>query len=176
MGAVGDAEAPAVQPGGQTGDAQDAYRVFAEGGRDMAQEAVGEVVLAVVGVYQLAVRGFGDGVDGEVSAAQVFFQGDFWRGVDVEAVVAVAVFALGAGEGVFVAAVRVQEYREVLADLFVALVEHLLRRCADYDPVELGGLQAQQFVAHCAADEVDLHGCLCSLAREGAFDRLFIPY
>ena len=57
--------------GGKARDAQDAHGVFGKGGGDVAQHLVAQVLLAVVGVVQLAVGRFGDGVDGEVAPGQV---------------------------------------------------------------------------------------------------------
>ena len=51
-------ETPAGKACRETRDAQDADRVLRKGGGDMSQNAVVEVVLAAVGVDQLAVRRF----------------------------------------------------------------------------------------------------------------------
>ena len=75
----------------------------------MAQHARGEVALPAPWVDQAAIAVLGHGVDGQVAARQVFFQGDVGRGVEGKAVVAPAALALGAGEGVLFVGLRVQE-------------------------------------------------------------------
>ncbi|MNN34318.1 hypothetical protein D3C81_1481200 [compost metagenome] len=127
----------------------------------MAQQAQGEVVLAAVGIDQPAVGVLGDGVDGQVAADQVFLEGDLGAGVEGEAAVAASAFALGAGEGVFLAALRVEEHREVGADRAKALGEQFLGVGADHHPVGFRDGAAEQTVAYGAAHLVDLHGMSC---------------
>ena len=54
----------------------------------MAQHPGLQVGLAAKGVDQGAVVVLGDGIDGQVSPGQVFFEGDMGRGVHHKAVVA----------------------------------------------------------------------------------------
>src|SRR5690606_5572314 len=102
----------------------------------------------------------------EVAAFQVLFEGDRGIGMDHEAAVAGRALALGAGQGVFLAGVGMQEHGEVAADGAEAGGEHGVGGSADDDPVAVAGRQAQQPVAYCAADEVGVHGVYdaCSLA------------
>jgi hypothetical protein len=112
--------------GGEAGQPQDAHRVFGEGRADVAEHPRGEVALPAVGVGQGAVGVAGDGVDGEVAAGQVFFEGHRRVGVEDEAGVARRGLALGAGQRVLLVGARVEEDREVLADRLVALGEEHL--------------------------------------------------
>ena len=111
----------------------------------------------MIRIDECAVVGFGDGVDGQVTALQILFQRDIGAGVKGKACVTRAGFAFGACQRIFVAGFRVQEYREVLADLFVPLFQHFLRRRTDHDPVPFQHRQAEQPVAHCTAYQVSFH-------------------
>jgi hypothetical protein len=51
-----------------------------------------------------------------------------------------------------------QEHRKVLADRQVAAGDHLVRRGAHHHPVVVAHRQAQQGIAHRAADTIGLHG------------------
>src|SRR5690606_35756171 len=74
-----------------------------------------------------------------------------------EATVAATAFALGTGQGVFLTSLRVQEHREVRAHGTIAQCLHFLGGGAYDDPVHLADVAAQQAIAHCAADFIDLH-------------------
>ena len=105
----------------------------------------------------LAVGIFRHGVDGEVAAQQIFCKRHSGAGVEFKTLVARCHLALGACQRIFLFAVRVQKHREILADLLVAQCQHLLRCCPDHYPVALLHRQAQQLVAHRAADQEDFH-------------------
>jgi hypothetical protein len=92
-----------------------------------------------------------------VAPAQVVFERHVGSRIHGEALVAAPALALRARQGVLLAAVRVQEHREIRPDRAVAGVEHLLRRGADHDPVGVGVGQPEQAVAHRAADDEALH-------------------
>ena len=151
------AEAQRCVARGEAGDAQHAQRVLGEGRGDMAQEARFKVALAAVGVGDMALVVLGHGIDGQVAADQVFFQSDVRTGVKGEAAITLAGFALGAGEGVFLAAVGMQKDREVRAHRAKATGLHGFGAGADHHPVDIADGPAEQAVAHGAADFVDLH-------------------
>ena len=65
--------------------------------------------------------------------------------------------ALGAGQRVFLTRLRVEEYREVLADRPVAEGLEFGGRRPDDAPVTLGGREPQELVPDGAANEVHLH-------------------
>ncbi len=142
---------------GETGDAQDPQRIFGESRGNVAQYARGKIPLTAVGVEQPTLIVLGHGVDGQVAADQVLFQGDVGAGMKGETAVAAPALAFGAGQGIFLPALRVEEYREVLADRPIAEREHLLGIGADHHPVDIGDRSPEQAVAHGAADFVDLH-------------------
>ena len=122
----------------------------------MAQRAGLDVAHASERIDQVAIGIAGDRIDGEVAPAQVVFQGHRWIGMHGEAGMPARRLAFGARQRVFLAAMRMQEHREVAPDLPVARIEHLLRRCADHDVVVVARGQAEQRIAHGAADQVDL--------------------
>src|SRR5690606_22980651 len=86
-----------------------------------------------------------------------------------EAAVAVTTLALGSGQRVFLAGVRVQEYREVLPDRAEAGLQQLVRRGADHYPVAFMPGHAQQLIADGAANQIGLEVCFHgrSLGRGG---------
>ncbi|MNE05856.1 hypothetical protein D3C80_984300 [compost metagenome] len=170
QGLLGHAKAQRRVARGEAGDAQHAQRVLGEGRRDVAQQAQGEVVLAAVGIDQATLGVLGDGVDGQVAADQVFLEGDLGAGVEGEAAVAASALALGARQGVLLAALRVEEYRKVGADRAVALGDELFGAGADHHPVGFRDGAAEQAVAHGAAHLVDLHDVSCEQHGIGAED------
>jgi hypothetical protein len=151
-------DAEIAKPRHETRHAQDAHRVFDECVADVAHYPRLDIRHAAVRVDQRAVVSLCDGVDGQVTARQILFQCDFWRGVDDETLVARCGFALGARQRVFSVGFRVQEYREILADRLVAKRGHVFRRSADHDVIAVFDRQAEQRVAHCPAYRVDFHG------------------
>ena len=96
-------------------------------------------------------------VDGQIAAPQVFVERDVRRVAHFEAAVAGTGLALGARERVFLVGFRVQEHREIAADLAEAGFQHLVGRRADDDPVALGDRPAEQLVANRASDQIDFH-------------------
>ena len=134
----------------------------------MAQHFGLQIMLAVIGVDNLACPGAGQrvgqrlghghGVDGEVAPGQVFFKGDVGRCLHGKAFVAPGGFALGAGEGVFLAAFGVQKHRKVFAHGQKALRAHGLGRAAHHHPVAVIHALAHQGIAHRTADDKHLHG------------------
>ncbi len=116
-----------------------------------------EVLAAVVGIDHLAVGGARHGVDGQVPADQILFQGNGGIGVESEPAVAVATLALGARQGVFLAGFGVQENGKILAHRAEALVSELLRGATHHHPVSFLDGKAEQFVANRAAYKIDIH-------------------
>ena len=129
----------------------------------MAQDPRLEVARAAERIDQPAVAIFCHGIDRQVATAEIVFDRHLFGRVERKAVVTGGSFALGAGERVFLAGVRVQEYREIAADAFVSLGFERAGRCADHTPVPFRHGQAQQFIANRATDEVNLHPAI--LAR-----------
>ena len=59
----------------------------------------------------------------------------------------------------------VQKNREVAAHWLVPGVQHGLRAAANHNPVTVLHRQAHQGIAHCATDQVGLHGQIMGPAR-----------
>ena len=64
-------KALSVEAGGEAGDPQDAQRIFGKGGGNVAQQPFFQILDATVGIVELALIIFGDGVDGEIPAQQI---------------------------------------------------------------------------------------------------------
>ena len=152
-------DAEVVEAGRESGDAQDAHRVFGEGRRDVAQ--------------QLRVRGRArrprdrSSVPSASSAIALMVRsrrcrssssvtsGEAWN---EEAVIAGRRLSLGARQRVFLFRLGMEEDREIGADGDVAERAQRVGRGADDDPVAVLNRQAEQAVAHGAADDVRVHG------------------
>ena len=124
----------------------------------MAQHTCLDIANTAEWIDQRAVIRLCDGVDGEVAAAQVFFQCYRRISVDHEAAIAAPALAFGAGQRMFFAGLRMQEHREVAAHRFEAQRQHGFGRAADHHVIVVAGVQAQQLVADGAADEIGFHG------------------
>ncbi len=136
----------------------------------MTQYAIAQIARAVERIDQRAVLVFGDGVDGQIAAAQIVFERHARFGVEGETVIAAPGFAFGARQRIFLARLRMQEHREILAHRFEVQREELLRRGADDHVVAILHGNAEQTIAHRAADQIGLHA---RIMRSGA--RNFTP-
>jgi hypothetical protein len=151
---VRDAKA---EPRGESRHAQDAHGIFGEGFAHVAQYARLEVGFASEGIDQRPILGLGHGVDRQIPALEVLFEGHFGRGVYLEALVAAPALPLGAREGVFLVRFGMEEHGEVLAHGLEAVAHHVLGRGADHDVVPVLDGKAEQLVANRAADAIELH-------------------
>ena len=145
-------------------DTQDAHRVFDEGRRDVAQHALFEISPSPMRVDQPAIRGLGHGINSQVTSGEILFEGHIGRELGDESAITRSGLALETRERIFLAALRVQEHREVTADGRKAPGLELLRSGADHHPVAFGDGAAQQCVAHCATDEIDVHALMLAQA------------
>jgi hypothetical protein len=138
----------------ETCTAQDAHRVLAEGGADMAQHASRQIGLSVVRIYQRAVGILRDGVDGEVAARQVLLQRHICGGIHRETLVTPRGLALGTCQRVLLMRLGMQEYGKIFADWQIALHHHRFWRAAHYHPVMVVHRQPQQCIAHRPTDTI----------------------
>ncbi len=152
-----DPKSQGGETGGKTRHPQNAYRILAEGRGNVAQQALGQILTATKGVDQATVAVLCHGIDGEVAAPEVIFQTDIRGCVYLKTFVAGGHFALGTRQGIFLAGLGVQKYREILAYLAEAPGAHVLRGRAGHYPVAIVYRQSQQFVAQGAADQIDFH-------------------
>ena len=152
-----DAEPARREAGHETRRAQHPQRILDEGVADMPQHARLDVGGAAERIHQAAVFGTRDRIDGEVAAAQVFLQRHRGLGMHHEAGMSARRFALGTRQRMFLAGAWMQEHREVATDLLEAGIQHLLRAGADHHVIMVARGQAEQGIAHRAADQVDLH-------------------
>ena len=94
----------------------------------------------------------------------------------LEAPVARAGLALGAGERVFLVGFGVQVHGEIPAHPPVTPGLQFLRCSAHHDPVPLPHRQAEKLVAHGATDEVDLHaGIVAAILRQAVPGAHLLP-
>ena len=112
--------------------------------------------------------GHGHGVHREVAPGQVFFECDVGRGLHRKTFVALRRLALSAGQGVFLAGLRVQKDREVLAHRHVALRAHGFGRAAHHYPVAVVHVFTHQGIAHRTADDKNTHGGFQRWSRKGS--------
>ena len=123
----------------------------------MAQDALLEIALAAIGIDERAVLGLRHGVDRQIPPAQILLQRDVGRRMHGKSLISTPALALGARERVLLVGLRMQEHREILADGLEAEPLHLLRGRADDDVVAVLHRQAEQLVAHGAADDIGFH-------------------
>ena len=128
-------EALGQKAGGEAGRAQYSQRVFGEGIGDVAQHALADIPGTVKGIKQFTGFVHGHGIDGQIPPQQVLLQRYIRSAVDSEAVIATTLLALGAGQGVFLTGIRVQENRKVGTYLAESPVQHLLGGGTDHYPV-----------------------------------------
>ena len=123
----------------------------------MAQHLGGEVALAAVRIDQRAALVLGDRVDREIAARQVVLERHAPVGVELEAVIARAGLSFGAGQGMLLARLRMEEDREIAADGQVPGGAELVGIGADDDPVAVAHRASDQLVAHRAAHQEAFH-------------------
>ena len=147
-----------TQPCRKPRHAQNAHRVFCKSWRHMAQLPRLQISLAAVGIDQLPLRVECHCIDGQIAARKVFFERDGRIGANRKAAIARRSLALGARQRVFLAGLRMQKHREVLAHGQITLRHQLFGARAHHHPVAVPHRQPQQSIAHRTADLEDLHG------------------
>src|SRR3546814_9583884 len=103
----------------------------------MAQHLAINIVTPAKRIHQTPISVPSHGIDGQVAAPQIIFQGNVDPGMKSEPFVASARFALGAGQSVFLFSDRMEEYREVATHRHEPARRHLLGGGADHDPVAI---------------------------------------
>ena len=66
-------------------------------------------------------------------------------------------FSLGSRQGVLFFCLRVEKYGEVFTDLLIPLCQQIFGAGANHYPVTFHDRIVKQRIAHCAANEVDIH-------------------
>ena len=163
------------EPGCKARQTQDTHRVFAKGIGAMAKGPGPQVSHAAERIDNacgiktaIGVDVCGSNchrVDGQVATAEVLLQGNGRVGLHHETPVTGPRLALGAGKRIFLACDGMQKNREVTAYGLVPGVQHGLGAAAHDDPVAVLHGQAHQGIAHCATDQVGLHGQIMGPAR-----------
>ena len=118
----------------------------------MSQDAGVQITLTAIGINELTVRILCYRIDSEIPSGEVLFQRDAWVEPAFKAMMTRPTLAFGPSEGVLLFCLRVQKYREILADLGVPKCTHLIRRSADHHPVSFCDRDAEQRIAHGTAD------------------------
>ena len=149
-------KALSVEAGGEAGDPQDAQRIFGKGGGDVAQQPFFQILDATVGIVELALIIFGDGVDGEIPAQQILLQRHIGGGVADKAGVALTLFAFGTGEGILLLGFGVKKHGKVATDLGKTQRQHLFHGGADHQMIPVALRQSQQAIPHCAPNQISL--------------------
>ena len=157
IGVVCDMESLGCKAGRKAGRTQHPYRVFREGGGNVPQQAVIQIVHPLVRIDQFTIRGFGHGVYGQVTTQQILLKGGSRVRAGFKTGITVTRLAFGACQCVLFLALRVQEYGEVPAYRLITQRQHVLWRCADHNPVAFLYRQPESCVPYCTADQVNLH-------------------
>lgn len=168
-----DTELQMPETGGKAGRAQNPHRIFDESVGHVTQQPCLDVGGTVVRIDQSALLIFGNRVDGEVTPREILFECDIGSGIYIEALVTATGFALGAGQRIFFAGFGVQENRKIGADLAKPIVQHVLRRCTDDNPVSVAGRFTQQTITNSTTDAIDFHRDI--LATAVGRQRVILP-
>lgn len=122
----------------------------------MAQQSFLQILDAAVGIMELALFIFGDGVDGEIPAQQILLQRHIGSGVADKAGVALTLLAFGTGEGMLLLGFGVKKHGKVATDLGKAQRQHLLHGGADHQIIPVALRQSQQAIPYCAPNQISL--------------------
>lgn len=141
----------------QPGQTQNPHRVFDEGGRNMAQDALFQIAPTAERIDQAACGILGHGIDGEIAALQIVFQRHIGGGVNGEAVITCGGLALGTGQRVLLMGLGVQKHRKILADRPETARQQLFRGRTDHHPVAVFDRQPEQAIAYRATDDIAFH-------------------
>ena len=160
------------EAGGKACGAQNAQGVFSEGFGNVTQQVVLKILLAAERVDNVAVFGLRHGIYGQVAAFQVFFQGYVGCAIHLEPVIAMALLSLSAGQRILFMGLGVQEHGKISAHLAKTLCQHGFRGGAHHHPVAVFNWQAEQLIAHGAANQVDVHKCAHIHDNEKSWRRL----
>ena len=109
----------------------------------MAQQACCQIGLTAVGVVQLAIGTFGDGIDGQIPPQQILFEGYLGGGIAGKSGIAMPLFAFDAGQGVLFSSLWMLEDGKVPANRLVTLSQQLLGASPDHHIVALPHLEPQ---------------------------------
>ncbi len=116
----------------------------------MAQQPLFQILDATVGIVELALIIFGDGVDGEIPAQQILLERHIGGGVADKAGVALTLFAFGTGEGILLLGFGVKKHGKVATDLGKTQRQHLFHGGTDHQMIPVALRQSQQAIPHCA--------------------------
>ena len=153
----GHHEALLMETGGEARHPQDAQGILGKGRRDMAQQPRLQILHAAVGIVQLPVLIFGDGVDGEIPAQQILLQRHLGGGMTDEACITQALFALGARQGILLLGAGVEKHRKVATNLGEPEAQHLLHGSTDHQVVSVPLRQSQQAITDRSPNQINLH-------------------
>ena len=92
----------------------------------MAQDAVLQILFTAVSIDDMALFILREGVNGQIAALQIVFEGNVRIGMADKTGIADAGFAFGTRQSILLAALRMQEHRKIAAYLLVTRVEHCL--------------------------------------------------
>ena len=109
----------------------------------MPQDPIGQITLPAKRVNQTTIGGLSHRINRQIAALEILLQTDIGGGMKHKAPIPGSGFALRAGEGVFLAGLRMQKNREILTDGLKARLNQLFRPGTDHDPVAISALEAK---------------------------------
>ncbi len=104
------------------------------------------------GIDQMAGLIPSHGINGKIPPLKILLQGDCWAKKSLEAVIAPALLAFGACQGVILAALGMQKDWKIGPHLFETTRHHLLGCGAYHDPVPILNRHSQHFISQRATD------------------------
>jgi len=134
----------------------------------VAQHPILEVTAAAIGIDELSVFGFRDGIDCQVATRQILFECDVLVRTNLKPPVTGAGLRFRSRQCILLSRFGVQLNREAPSDTLKSACLEFFSGCADDYPVALDDRQAEQPVAYGAANEISLHGVILARISCGA--------
>ena len=129
----------------------------ANAGETWRERARPQIRFAAERIDQRAILGARHRIDREVPSLEVLLERHLRRGEKLEAAIAMPVLALGAGQRVLLARLRVEKHGKIAADRTITRCDQHLGRRADHHPVTVTRGPPEELVADRAADTIDFH-------------------
>ena len=109
----------------------------------MPQDPIGQITLPTKRVNQTTICGLGHRINRQIAALEILLETDIWGGVKHKPSIPGSRLTLSTGQGILLTRLRMQKYREILADGLKARFNQLFGPGTDNDPVAISPLQAE---------------------------------